>query len=58
MNEAMYNTYQDQAIIGTIPDELNPVFIFDGVPNSILQQIVDGKIDANTIAKHVLNGRF
>lgn len=45
------------AMNGTLPDELNPLFIFGMTHNELLMAIATGKIDAVQLAKEQLAGR-
>ena len=45
------------AIEGTLPDDLNPLFIFTRTNNKLLGDIVKGKIDLMSFAKHELENR-
>lgn len=42
------------AIEGTLPDDLNPLFIFSFTDNQLLCDIANGKIDCVSLAKRTL----
>ena len=46
-----YNDYRAAAALGLIPDEENPIFLFNSTSKDILLDIVNGKIDAIKMAK-------
>ena len=45
------------AIEGTLPDDLNPLFIFSFTDKQLLCDIVNGKIDCVSFAKRTLKDR-
>lgn len=45
------------AIEGTLPDDLNPLFIFSFTDNQLLCDIANGKIDCVSLAKRTLKDR-
>lgn len=49
--------YKKMSTDGTLPDDLNPIFLFSGVNNQLICDIVNGKIDVLSLAKYELEKR-
>ena len=57
MTTKEYNDYKAAAALGLIPDEENPIFLFNSTSKDILLDIINGKIDAIKMAKIELANR-
>jgi hypothetical protein len=57
MTLAQINYYKAAASLGLIPDEENPLFIFNGAHKDLLLDIASGKIDAVQMARMELCNR-
>ena len=51
------NYYKAAASLGLIPDEENPIFLFNCTHKDLLMDIVNGKIDAIEMAKMEMKNR-
>jgi hypothetical protein len=49
-----FKELERKALAGTMPDALNPLFLFSTIDSALLRDIVSGKIDPVEIAKHTL----
>ncbi len=57
MTQEQINYYKAAASLGLIPDEENPIFIFNSAHKDLLLDIVSGKIDAVQMARMELYSR-
>lgn len=57
MNQQELNYYKTAASLGLIPDEENPLFLFNGTSKDILLDIISGKIDAIEMARFEMEAR-
>jgi len=57
MTEKELNYYRSAASLGLIPDEENPLFLFNGTRAELLIDIINGKIDARELAILELRAR-
>ena len=57
MTTKEYNDYQAMAALGLMPDEENPVFIFNGTNKDLLLDIANGRLDAVQLARIQLRER-
>jgi hypothetical protein len=57
MTTQQLQNWNEQAINGTISDELNPAFIFSTTASDLLSQIAKGEINAQELAKRILESR-
>ena len=51
MTNQELNHYRAAASLGLIPDEENPIFLFNGTRAELLLDIISGKIDAQEFAR-------
>lgn len=52
-----YSEFETKARTGELPDELNPIFLFNLTRTELLVQIVSGKLDAVELARRQLRNR-
>ncbi len=52
-----YNEFENKAINGTMPDALNPIFIFNLTATELLKQVASGEIDLKALAEIELSKR-
>ena len=57
MSTEELNFYKSAASLSLIPDEENPIFLFNGTHKDILLDIINGKIDSIEIAIRELENR-
>ena len=57
MTNQELNHYRAAASRGWIPDEENPIFLFNGARAELLIDIINGKIDAQEFARMELRAR-
>ncbi len=57
MTTQEYKEFEDKAINGTMPDALNPIFIFNLTATDLLKQIASGEIDIKALAEIELSKR-
>ena len=57
MTMAEYNQYRTMAALGLLPDEENPIFLFNQIHKDLLIDIISGKIDAAELARIQLRNR-
>ena len=57
MTQAEINHYRAAASLGLIPDEENPIFLFNGTCAELLIDIISGKIDAHEFARMEMRAR-
>lgn len=57
MTKEELKIYQDAAMLGLIPDEENPIFLFSMTRNVLLVSILKGDIDAKEMARMALANR-
>ena len=57
MTTQEYKEFEDKAINGTMPDALNPIFIFSLTATDLLKQIASGEIDIKALAEIELSKR-
>jgi len=57
MTQAEINCYRAAASLGIIEDEMNPIFIFNGLRPELLIDIISGKIDAQEMARMEMRAR-
>ena len=57
MTKAEINHYRAAAALGLIPDEENPIFLFNGTRAELLLDIISGKIDAVEMARMEMSAR-
>jgi hypothetical protein len=57
MTTATYNKYKTAAMLGLIPDEENPLFLFSQTDKELLLDITNGKIDPIELAKMEMRNR-
>lgn len=57
MNREEYKKWVDKANEGTIEDELNPIFVFNGIRSEILVEIINGKFNLEELAKREMENR-
>ncbi len=57
MTTQEYQEFEDKAINGTMPDALNPIFIFNLTATDLLKQIASGEIDIKALAEIELSKR-
>jgi len=57
MTHAEINHYRAAASLGLIPDEENPIFLFNGTRAELLLQVISGKISARELAIFEMNAR-
>ena len=57
MTQAEINHYRAAASLGLIPDEENPIFLFNGTRAELLLDILSGKIDARELAIFEMRAR-
>lgn len=52
-----YREFETKARTGDIPDELNPIFLFNLTRTELLVQIVSGELDTVELAQRQLGNR-
>ena len=57
MTQTEINHYRAAASLGLIPDEENPIFLFNGIPAVLLIDIISGKIDPIEMARIEMRNR-
>ncbi len=57
MTQTEINHYRAAASLGLIPDEENPIFLFNSLRAELLLDIVSGKIDAQEFARMEMRAR-
>jgi len=57
MTQSEINHYRAAASLGLIPDEENPIFLFNGTRAELLLQVINGKISARELAIFEMNAR-
>ena len=57
MTTKEYNDYKAAAALGLIPDEENPIFLFNQTDSSLLLDIANGRLDAIQLARIQLQNR-
>jgi hypothetical protein len=57
MTTKEYNHYRAAAALGLIPDEENPLFLFNQTHKDLLLDIINRKIDAAELARMELKNR-
>lgn len=57
MDRAKYKELSKAAEDGTIPDKLNPIFLFQTISQDLLLAVAKGEVDAMELAKFELAGR-
>ena len=57
MTKQELNYYKAAASLGLMPDEENPIFLFNGANKDILLDIISGKIDARQLARMEMRNR-
>ena len=57
MTQAEINHYRAAASLGVIPDEENPIFLFNMSHTDLLLGIINGKIDAVEMARMEMRAR-
>jgi hypothetical protein len=57
MTTVTYNKYKTAAMLGLIPDEENPLFLFSQTDEGLLLEIVNGRIDPIELAKMEMHNR-
>ncbi len=57
MKQEQINQYKAAAWLGLLPDEENPLFIFNGTDKELLISIANGTIDAKQLATMELRNR-
>ena len=57
MTTAEYKDYQTAATLGLMPDEENPIFLFNQTHKDLLVDIIGEKIDAIELARLQLRNR-
>ena len=57
MTTKEYNEYRTAAALGLIPDEENPIFLFNQTNTNLLLDLINGKIDARELALIELKNR-
>ena len=57
MTTQEYKEFEDKAINGTMPDTLNPIFIFSLTATELLKKIASGEIDLKALAEIELSKR-
>jgi len=57
MTTKEYNQYRTAAALGLLPDEENPIFLFNQTRKDLLVDIINGKIDARELALIELKNR-
>lgn len=57
MTTAQFQQYQQASNAGTISDDQNPIFIFQGASTEVLVQFLAGKISLEEMAKIELANR-
>jgi len=57
MTTKEYNEYRTAAALGLIPDEENPIFLFNQTHKDLLCDIVNGKIDTAELVRIQLRNR-
>jgi hypothetical protein len=57
MKKTTFDKMYEQSMNGSLSDDLNPLFLFSTVNNELLCDIVNGKIDVVSLAKHELEKR-
>jgi hypothetical protein len=51
------NEYRAMAALGILEDQMNPIFIFNGLSAELLMGIISGKIDAVQMARIEMQNR-
>ena len=57
MKTAECNQYRAMAALGLLPDEENPIFLFNQIHKDLLLDIINRKIDARELARMELRNR-
>ena len=57
MSTTDYNEYKAAAALGLIPENENPVYLFNSTSKDILLDLINGKIDAVELARIELSNR-
>lgn len=57
MTQEQIDRYKNAARRGTLPDELNPLFILSTIHTELLIEILSGKVDCAHLAAMELNNR-
>ena len=57
MSTKDYNEYKAAAALGLIPENENPVYLFNSTSKDILLDLINGKIDAVELARIELSNR-
>jgi hypothetical protein len=57
MTTKEYNQYRTAAALGLLPDEENPIFLFNQTNKDLLLDIITGKIDTRELARMELRNR-
>ena len=57
MSTKDYNDYKAAAALGLIPDEENPLFLFNSTSKDLLLEILSGRLDAVQMARIELRNR-
>lgn len=52
-----FEALENAAVLGTIKDDENPVFILTMTSNNLLAQIIKGEIDIKALAEYTLQNR-
>jgi hypothetical protein len=57
MTQEEFNYYKAAASLGLLPDEENPIFIFNSTHKDVLLDIISGKIDPIEMARIEMRNR-